>query len=114
MGVSFRQEFHVARSGQFLETVDNFRSVDFHLFEGDTGDGESHFEFAATVTNHFQDCTVGRQVAFLSYAVDDFLILEVIVIVMVVANIEEAISFQTERLMYLKIKTDCFHNVYLF
>ena len=40
---------------------------------------------------------------------DDFVVCEIIVIIMVVADIEETVAFQTERLMYLEIETDILH-----
>ena len=38
--------------------------------------------------------------------VDDFIIGEVIIIVVVVADVEETIAFQAERLVYLEIETN--------
>ena len=40
---------------------------------------------------------------------DDVLVEEVVEIVVVFADVEETVTFKTERLMYFEIKTDCFH-----
>ena len=45
----------------------------------------------------------------MGYAGDDVVVGEVIVIVMVVADIEEAVAFQAEWLMYLEIEANGFH-----
>ncbi len=42
---------------------------------------------------------------------DDVVVGEIIEVVVVAADIEEAVTFQTERLMYLEVKTNCFHFV---
>ena len=39
----------------------------------------------------------------------DVLVEEVVEIVVVFADVEETVTFETERLMYFEIKTDCFH-----
>ena len=36
---------------------------------------------------------------------------KIIVVVVIAANIEEAVSFQLSQLMNFKVKTDCFHNL---
>ena len=43
------------------------------------------------------------------YAGDYIVVGEIVVVVVVVTDFEETIFFQTEWLMYVKIKTNCFH-----
>ena len=40
---------------------------------------------------------------------NDVVVEEIVEVVMVAADIEEAIALQTERLMYFEVKTDGFH-----
>ena len=92
MGVRLGQELYAAQAGQFAEAVDHLRGIDLHLLEGSTGDGEGNLEFPAALADHFHDGTVSRQVALFGDAVKDLFVLEIVVVVMVVTDVEEAVA----------------------
>ncbi len=62
--------------------------------------------------NHVEECLCRGDVAAVSYAGHDVVVGKVVIVVVVIAYVEKAVSFETERLMYLEIKTDCFHDSY--
>jgi hypothetical protein len=60
--------------------------------------------------DQFQEQGVHRQVAFLGYLSDDTLVAVVIPIIMIFANVKKAIGFDSEWLMYLKVKAYISHG----
>ena len=76
------------------------------LLECSSTNRERHLEFLAILLNHVEEHLVGWHVGALCYAGDDIIISEIIIIIMVVTDVKEAISLQTERLMYLEIEAD--------
>ena len=109
MSIGFTENLHAAGGYELLHYVDELRNVLLELFQCHTRDGES----AAEAGILFQQMKQGfscRDVAALSYASEDIVVGEVIVVVVVIAYVEEAVTFQTKRLMYLEIKTNCFHD----
>ena len=109
MGVGFGEELHAVGFDQFFHAVDKLGDIEFELFQRHARYGECHFEFSVGVFNHFEQGLVGRQIGALGYTRDNIVIGEIIVIVVVVADVEEAIPFQSERLVDLKIETNSFH-----
>ena len=109
MGIGLTQELDAAGLSQFLHRVDELGYILFQLFQCRTADREGHFELLAVLTNHVKEHLVSRQIRPLGDARDDVVVGEVIVIVVIVADIKETVVFQTERLMNLEIKTNRFH-----
>ena len=109
MGIGLAQELYTSRLGQFFHRVDELRHVLLQLLQGGAADGECHLELLAVFTNHVEQHLVGGQIGPLGDARDDVIIGKVIIIVVVVADIKEAVVLQTERLMNLEIKTNRFH-----
>ena len=59
----------------------------------------------------FQKELIGGQIAFLRYFAHDAAFGVVVPVVVVVANIKEAIVFDAVGLMHLKVKANCAHIV---
>ena len=110
MGVGFAEDFDATCRDQFLHDVDEFGNVLLELFECDSGDRESATEVGICL-EHVEECFGGRNVASLSYTGEDVVVGEIVIVVVVIADVEETITFQTEWLMYLEIKTNCFHEL---
>ena len=113
VGVCFGKEFHFAGVCQFFQKVDEFRHIVFALFECHSGDRQGATECAVALLNHSQQAFGCRYVAVVGYSCDYVVIGKVVIVVMVVAYVEESVSFVPERLVNLKIKTNCFHDVSL-
>ncbi len=69
----------------------------------------SKFELAFVGVDQIEHHPVCRNERPRRYLLQDILVGIVVVIVMVSSDVEETISLQPVRLMYLKIKANCFH-----
>ena len=92
MCIRLGQELYAAEPGQFAETVDHFRSVDLHLLQGCARDGKGDFEFPPTLADHLHNGAVGRQIACIRDAAEDLFVLKIVVVIMVVADVKEAVA----------------------
>ena len=109
VGIGLAQELDAAGSGQFLHRVDELGYILFQLLQRGAADGEGHFELLAVFLDHVEQHLVGGQIRPLCDARDDVIVGKVIIVVVVVADVEETVMFQAERLMNLEIKTNRFH-----
>ncbi len=109
VGVGAGKEFHASRIGQLLELVDEFRHVKLQLFDGCPRDADGAFERAVAFAYHFKQGIGHRHITLLCETGDDVVVCEIIIIVVVVAYVEKAVTFQTERLMDIEIETNRFH-----
>jgi hypothetical protein len=109
MGVCFCQKFNTIGLCQLAEAVNDFGCMHFQLVEGNTRNGEGDFEFSFVGLNHFQQQFIGRQEGFMHHLLQNAFIAEVVVIIMIVTNIEETISFEPKRLMNLEVEADGLH-----
>ena len=114
MTVGLSQELHASRFGELLQDVNNLGGILFKLLQEDTADTEGHSEVLTVLVNHIQHCTECREIAVLSSFCGLALVLIIIIIIMVGTNIKETITLQMIGLMYLKIKTNCLHNLLYF
>ena len=112
--VGLGQELNATRFSQLLERLQNFGSVLTELVDSGTGDRERHLKCALMLLNQIEQERVHRQIAQTCNLLHNRLVGQIIQIVMVFAHIKEAVLAQTKRLMYLKIKTDCFHCMLFF
>lgn len=81
------------------------------LLESHTRDGDREAEASLIAFYHAQKSLCGRDVAVVGYAGDDIIVGEIIKVVVVAADVEETVTFETERLMYLEVETNSFHFV---
>ena len=112
--VGLSQELNAAGLSQLLERLQNLGSVLTELIDSSTGDRERHLECALMLLDQVQKQRVHRQVAQTRNLLHNRLVGQIVQIVVVLAHIKEAVLAQTKRLMYLKIKTDCFHCICFF
>ena len=91
--VSFWYKFNTACICQLFQRIDEFRNVELELFQCCTCDGESNFKTFVAVLNHLQEQFVCRKIGSLCNAGDDFIVSEIVEIIVVVTNIEEAVTF---------------------
>ena len=109
MGVRTCEEFHAACGGKFQKLGKADKLFNLKLFDGCAGDGDGAFESAVALADHLEESICHRHIGMLGEAGDDLIIGEVVEIIVVVTDIEEAVSFQTVWLMYLEIETNGFH-----
>ena len=109
VSIGLGQKLHAAGVGEFLEQVDKLGDVHLKLLESGACDGDGTLEGSLGVLDHLEEALGGGDVAALGYAGDDVVVGKVVIIVVVVAYVKEAVSFQTEWLMYLEVEADCFH-----
>ena len=106
MGIGLGKEFDAAGFGEGLETVEDFGSVAFELLDGHAGDGERHLEGSVMAEDQVVQHLVGRQVAALCDTAHDGPVGEIVEIVVVIADVEEAELTQTVGLMDLEVETN--------
>ena len=104
--IGLAQEFHLARGRQLAEAVEHLGSVAVELFESRTGDGKSQLELALAFGDRLQEQLVHGQVAFLRNPFEDGPVGKIVVIMGVLAYIEEAVLAQSRGLMDLEIEAD--------
>ena len=109
MGVGLGKELYLAGLGQLLQQVDEFGHILLELIQSRSCHRDSAAESAVGSLDHAQQALGSGYVGVGGYASDDIVVGEVVEIIMVVAYVEKAVAFEAERLMYLEIKTDCFH-----
>ena len=97
------EELDLLGGGQGLEAVDYLRRVCSELCQKGSRNGESHREFALVLLYGIEQNLVGRQIARVRKPVDGALVGVVVVVVVVIANVEEAIATQTNWLVQLEI-----------
>ena len=108
VAVGLCKELHALCLGQLLQKVDHLGGVLLQHLDGGAGKRESHLE-ALVLLRHIKhggkcgDVTVARSL------LNGALVLVVIVVVMILADVEEAIPLQVDGLMYLEIQTNLFH-----
>ena len=109
------QKLHAACPGQFTETVQHLRGVSLELLQSGAGDRECHLEVASVLFDEVQQKVVHRNIASLGYPAEDGSASEIVIVVGILADVEESVLPQPRRLMNLKIQTDVlFHNIPLF
>ena len=109
VGKWLSNELYAPCIGEFLEHVEEFGHIVLELFEGDARDCDREAEAALVGLDHAKECLCGRDIAVVGYTGDDVVVGEIIKVVVVAADVEETVAFETERLMYLEVKTNCFH-----
>ena len=109
VGIGLGEELDATRGGEFLEEVDELGHIHLELLEGGAGDRDGTLEGALRLLDHAQQRLCGGDVRALGYTGDDVVVGEIVIVVVVVAYVEETVSLQTERLVNLKVETDCFH-----
>ena len=108
MVIRLAEELDAARRGQGAEAVDHVRGEALELLQGGTGDGERHLELALVRLDQLQELGVHRQIALLGDAAEDGPVGEVVIVVGVLADIEESVEPETGGLMDLEIQADTF------
>ena len=103
MRVGLGQELYAACLGQSAEAVEYLGGVATELLDSQARDRESYFEFALHLFDESEQQVVHRQVALGSHALHNRAVYRHVEIVVVLAHIEEPISFEPQRLMNLKI-----------
>ena len=109
MWIRLAEEFTATCIVQLMQQFDNYRSMNFQLFQCYSRNRECYLECASIGSCHFNQRIQRRNIRTLNYFVDALFVGIVIIIIVVGAYLEETITFQMDDLMYLKVKTDCFH-----
>ncbi len=103
---SAAEEFHTSRVGELFKELDKFGHIELQLFNGCSGDRDCAFKLTVALLNHFEKSFSHGYVACLGKTRHDFVVGKIVIVVMVVAYVEESIAFQAERLVNLKIETN--------
>ena len=75
----------------------------FEEFDGSAREGESALEIVAIAVRHLDECLEGRDVGMFGSFGDGTLVFVVIVVVVVRADVEEAIAFEVDILVNLEV-----------
>ena len=103
VAVGFSQEFHTAGGCQLAEELKHLRSILLNQFKRDTADAECYLEGLAVLGNHVEHRLHCRLVTLLGQFRNGTLVFVVIIVVMIGADVEEAITLQMNRLVYLEV-----------
>jgi len=103
VAVGLSQEFHATRLVEFIEEFEYLGAVLFEEFDGRTREGESALEIVAIAVRHFDESFERRDVGVLGRFGDGTLVFVVIVVVVVRADVEEAIAFEVDILVNLEV-----------
>ena len=90
--IGLGQEFNAAGGSEFFQQVDELGHVELELFQGSAGDGECATE-VGILLYHAQQAFCGGNITAVGYAGDDVVVGEIIIVVVVIADVEEAIAF---------------------
>ena len=104
--VRARQELDAAGVGQCLEFVYHLGHVELQLLDGRAAHAQGALERSVSALDHIPQSVAHRHIRILRQAGDDVVVREIIEIVVVVTYVEETVTFQPERLMYVEIKTN--------
>ena len=103
MAVWLGKEFYAACFAKLLQFLYYLRSVNLELLHSDTRDRERYLEELSVFVDHFKQGIERRNIRTLSNLGYRTLVLIIVIIVMVGSYIKEAITFEMNNLMYLKI-----------
>ena len=110
VGVRFGEKFDAARAIELIEELKHFGGVLFEELNGRAREREGAFEVAAVAFGHFDQGVERGDVAAFGRFGDGALIFVVIVVVMVGADVEEAVALEVDILVYFEIEADGFHK----
>jgi len=103
VAVGFGKEFHTTGLVEFVKEFEHLGAILFEEFDGSAGEGESALEIVAILVRHFDERLEGRDVGMLCRLGDGTLVFVVIVVVVVGADVEEAIAFEVDILVNLEV-----------
>ena len=106
MGVGFGKELDTARLGKGAEAVEHLGCKTLELVKGDARDGESDLETRTVALNELEKESIHGEIALGSYLFNNLRIRIIVKVVVRFANVEKAVTAETERLMNLEVKTD--------
>jgi hypothetical protein len=89
--------------GEILEGAEYIRSVLLKLFECGAADGLGNFEISLVFFDQQKECTVGSEVAFFRNTVENFTVLQDILIRVIVPDLKTVVWFESKGLMNLKV-----------
>ena len=111
MAVGFGEELYASGLVELLEEFDDLWRVVLKELDGASADGESHLELFAVHFSHLDECLDGRNIrAFGSFG-DAAFVLVVVEIIVILADLKEAVTLEMYVLVDLEIKTDSLHIV---
>jgi hypothetical protein len=106
---SLREELDAARPREPREALERLRRPAFHLVERRPRDRVRAPELPSVLLDEVQDQRVHRQVALLRHAPDDPRVLDVVEVPVRMADIEERVPPQPERLVHLEVEDEVRH-----
>ena len=113
--ICLSQKLHASGLSQLAETVQYLRSISLELLQSGAGDRECHLEVASVLFDKVKQEVVHRNIASLGYPAEDGPVSEIVIVVGILADVEESVLSQSGRLMYLEIQANAlFHNIPLF
>ena len=109
--ISLSEEFDAARRRKAAEAVDHFRGIAVELLEGGSGDGECYLESALALLDGLKQELVHGEIALLGYPFEDGPVGEIVIIMRVLADIEEPVKSESCRLVYLEVQTNALFHI---
>ena len=109
--IGFPEELHATGLRQLAETFDHLRGVPVELLQRGAGDRERHLELPLVFPDQVKQEIVHRNIASLGHPAKDGPVGEIIIVVGILADVEESVLSQSGRLMDLEIQANAlFHN----
>ena len=112
--IGLAEELDASRSREAAEAVDHLRSVAVELLKRGTGDGERHLERSLALLDSLEEEFIHREVALLGYPLEDGPVGEVVIVMRVLADIEEPVQSESCRLVYLEVQTYTLFHIVVF
>ena len=103
VAVGFGKELYATGLVEFVEEFEHLGAILFEEFDGSAREGESALEIVAIAVRHLDECLEGRDVGMFGSFGDGTLVFVVIVVVVVRADVEEAIAFEVDILVNLEV-----------
>ena len=103
MRVRLCEELYTTGLVEFLQFLNDLRSMELQLLNACTRQREGNLEILAMFLDHVTNSCQGRHVGTVGDIGDAALVLVVVIVVMIGTDIEETIALQMDNLMYLEI-----------
>ena len=112
MRVGLSQHLYLARPRKLLEGAQHLGRVHLELVERNARNGKGKFHPAPVARYQLEEKRIHRQVALFGHLAHDRCIRLRIEVIVLRANIKKSVAAKPKRLVYLKVKANCTHNLY--
>ena len=109
VAVRLTKELNLSCGIDLVEEVNDLWCMELKLFQTYTREGEGNPKFRMILT-HLDKRLKGRHITTFGDVIDRTLVLVVVVVIMVATDVKKTVALEMDDLVYLKIKTNLFHD----